>query len=133
MCGNNAYRTEIQAICDKEVIQDPVLCEEVNITATLVRNEEDTRDTFHEIINRYETTPKIFNVRDNINTPLTKISIDEDQELSGTSNEALLMQHHLKFGHISYKRLKQMARIGILPKRLKDARNPFASSNPVPL
>ena len=44
------------------------------------------------------------------------------------NDEALLLHYHHKFGHISFKRLQDMARIGIIPKRLAKCRVPVCSA-----
>jgi len=43
-------------------------------------------------------------------------------EPSGERDEALLLQYHQRFGHVSFKRLKMMEKAKILPSRLAKAR-----------
>ena len=43
------------------------------------------------------------------------------------SDEALLFRYHRKFGHISFSRLQNIAKIGIIPKRLNKYRIPMFS------
>ena len=56
--------------------------------------------------------------------PVVKPARDEE----GMSNEALLLRYHRLFGHISFSRLQDIAKIGIIPKRLKKCRIPMCSA-----
>ena len=44
------------------------------------------------------------------------------------SDETLLLQYHHRFGHVSFQRLKDMAKLGIIPKRLAKCQTPVCSS-----
>ena len=55
------------------------------------------------------------------NIPLLEPTIDEE----GISDEALLLRYHRKFGHISFSRLQDMAKTGVIPKRLRKCRIPM--------
>ena len=65
-----------------------------------------------------ETKPLGYNI------PIVEADTDEK---SG-SDEELLMQYHHAFGHISFQRLRDMARVGIIPKRLYNCRIPMCSA-----
>ena len=62
----------------------------------------------------------------NLNIPV----VEDDAPLGPptTSLEAELLHFHQKFGHISFDRLRDMARIGVIPKRLVKARNPACAA-----
>ena len=44
------------------------------------------------------------------------VNLTQDEE--GMSDEVLLFRHHRKFGHISFSRLQDMEKIGVIPKIL---------------
>ena len=53
---------------------------------------------------------------------------DENLAKEPTSDEALLLHYHQKFGHVSFERLKAMAKKGVLPKRLAKAKTPVCAA-----
>ena len=59
--------------------------------------------------------------------------VEDDSHLeretpSLSSDEDLLLHYHHRFGHILFQRLKAMAEIGIIPKRLAKCRTPVCSA-----
>ena len=53
---------------------------------------------------------------------------DEDLPKQYTTDEALLLHYHHKFGHVSFNRLKQMAKTGVIPKRLAKVQTPVCAA-----
>ena len=61
------------------------------------------------------------------NPPSMNYVTDEEERLPET-DAALMMQYHHQFGHISFKRLREMAKQGIIPKRLAKVDTPVCSA-----
>ena len=57
----------------------------------------------------------------------TSIIVDEEDQQESTPEAELLMAHH-RFQHISFSKLQEMARQGILPRRLADCKIPSCSA-----
>ena len=49
-------------------------------------------------------------------------------EIKQMKNEALLLQYHCDFGHVSFKKLQIMAKEGIIPKHLASCPIPTCSA-----
>ena len=60
--------------------------------------------------------------------PVVEDDIFEREPTTLPSDEALLLQYHCCFGHISFQLLKAMAEIGIIPKRLAKCSTPVCSA-----
>ena len=54
--------------------------------------------------------------------------VEEEEDRQLTNAAAQLLQFHHKFGHVSFKRLQQMAKLGIIPKRMASCPVPACSA-----
>jgi hypothetical protein len=54
--------------------------------------------------------------------------VDDEEDQQPTSAAADLLQHHHRFGHASFRRLKEMAKQGTIPKRLANCPAPACSA-----
>ena len=59
--------------------------------------------------------------------PLTHI-IPEDQEPKSLDPNDELLRWHYRLGHLSFNRIRQLARMGQLPKRLRTCKKPFCTA-----
>ena len=57
----------------------------------------------------------------------TSVVVDEEDRQESTPEAELLMAHH-RFQHISFSKLQEMARQGILPRRLAQCKIPSCSA-----
>jgi hypothetical protein len=58
----------------------------------------------------------------------TPNTVEDKEDQQPTSAAADLLQHHHKFGHVSFRRLKEMAKQGTIPKRLANCPVPACSA-----
>ena len=84
-------------------------------------------------VNNSTPTPTTFDLdmKDAQTTTRQGIPIVEDDEApprQQTTDEALLLHYHYKFGHVSFNRLKQMAKVGVIPKRLAKVQTPVCAA-----
>jgi hypothetical protein len=54
--------------------------------------------------------------------------IEEEEDTQPTNKAAKLLRYHQKFGHLSMRALQMMAKLGIIPSRLKDCPVPACST-----
>ena len=54
--------------------------------------------------------------------------IEDEEDHQATSNTAELLRYHHKFGHISFRRLQEMAKLGTIPKKLAKCQIPACSA-----
>ena len=56
------------------------------------------------------------------------VTIEEEEEKQPTSAAAELLRYHQRFGHVSFAKLKNMAKQGIIPRRLAEAATPTCAA-----
>jgi hypothetical protein len=56
------------------------------------------------------------------------IIIEDEEDHQPTNQVAELLQYHHQFGHISFRKLVEMAKLGIIPKRLAKCATPTCSA-----
>jgi hypothetical protein len=62
-------------------------------------------------------------------TPKVANQVSEGEELQSTEqDEAALLQHHYRYGHAPFSKLQEMARQGIIPRRLRKCRIPVCAA-----
>ena len=60
--------------------------------------------------------------------PTTVNYVTDEEERIPETDAAILMRYHHQFGHISFKRLREMAKQGIIPRRLAKVNTPVCSA-----
>ena len=65
-----------------------------------------------------DLTQEMVNPQQHWIIPVVKPTQDEE----GMPDESLLLRYHMQFGHISFSRLQDIARIGVIPKTLRKSR-----------
>ena len=85
---------------------------------------EETRTTPNSIEFNFPT--KRTQVTHNNQIPIVDDEDDETEPKLG--DEALLLRYHQQFGHVSFARLKDMARTGAIPKRLAQCNTPVCAA-----
>ena len=58
----------------------------------------------------------------------TPVVIEEEEDKQPTTATAELLQYHQRWAHVSFPKLREMARMGIIPSRLKDCPIPTCSA-----
>ena len=81
-----------------------------------IRPDYRSEETREEVINDFFTTEE---------PPQPAHVIDDDEEnLTATTPQAELLRWHYCLGHASFKKIKLLAMLGILPRRLASVENP---------
>ncbi len=60
--------------------------------------------------------------------PIVEDDEPEVRSSPATSDEELMLHYHHRFGHISFQRLREMAKAGVIPKRLRNCNIPACSA-----
>ena len=56
------------------------------------------------------------------------VQIQENEDVFASTDSGELLRYHYRFGHLSFARLKQMAKEGLIPKKLRNAKVPTCAA-----
>ena len=138
--GSNSYRIFVAAC---EELHDNESREHVCWDANIVsddENDEDENDNANQVdspplfrpINREATQKADTTKEENLTDFLTEEEVpkmthvihDDQETLSATDDLAELLRWHYRLGHLSFKRIRLLAALGILPRRLLRVKTP---------
>jgi hypothetical protein len=123
---------EATAGFDSNYDSDPIISHE----AAIIEDEEETA-TYCPPVNPWleggtQCTPTEVSIDMNKPVPLQPtvhgIPMVDPEEDRAASDASLLLQYHRQFGHISFTKLKHMAKLGVIPKRLAKCPTPVCSA-----
>ena len=107
----------------------PILCQEANII------EDDTNEYIKpaNVWQPSKAEPRQVTMDLNQSSPqlIAKGDIpivDNEPDVANGNDSALLLRYHQMYGHISFQRIKDMARVGMIPKRLAKCMTPACSA-----
>jgi hypothetical protein len=122
---------------DQEYINNPLTTDEVEVHPMTISDDEASADSFEMdedddndwlTIKQPSNQPYEFDLEGKTleeQTPPTTI-IDEEERLPTPTAE--LLQLHNDFGHIPFSKLQEMAKQGVIPKRLSTCKVPICSA-----
>jgi hypothetical protein len=118
-----------EAEVDYRAEQDyPIIC--LPAQAVSDDEEDDPKDEYeqtNDLKSSREAEPSNFDLegKRGHNRP---VLIEDEEEHQPTSAASELLQFHHRFGHISFRKLAEMAKLGIIPKRLAKCAVPTCSA-----
>ena len=56
------------------------------------------------------------------------VQIQENEDVFASTDSGELLRYHYRFGHMSFARLTQMAKEGLIPKKLQNAKVPTCAA-----
>ena len=129
LCNNSTYMVNHQTKKSNEFhkskLEKMILNENGKYDTTLIL-EDLNEDAYDKIENLQDFVQKV-DQNSNINMNTQKI-IDEvensEENLTALDDQAELMRWHYRLGHISFKKLKILAVMGLIPKRLVNVKSP---------
>ena len=98
----------------------------ITITPENEENSNTTQEGNTTLSDHHDENLSEFLSQDNTNQ--SYVIEREEEELSASTSYAELLRWHYRLGHMSFHKLKAIARLGIIPRRLANVENPKCAS-----